>query len=45
MSLLNGKRGASIAAGKSPEAAATKAFKLPALKNKILEKILPKIKD
>ncbi|MDR1170791.1 MAG: hypothetical protein LBK97_08170 [Prevotellaceae bacterium] len=33
------------AAGKSPEAAATKAFKLPALKNRILEKILPKIKN
>jgi hypothetical protein len=33
------------AAGKSPEIAATKAFKLPALKEKILEKILPKIKN
>ncbi|MDR2126545.1 MAG: hypothetical protein LBP63_06935 [Prevotellaceae bacterium] len=32
-------------AGKSPEAAATKAFKLPALKDKILDKILPKIKN
>jgi hypothetical protein len=33
------------AAGKSPEIAATKAFKLPALKQKILEKILPKIRN
>jgi hypothetical protein len=33
------------AAGKSPEIAATKAFKLPALKEKILERILPKIKN
>jgi hypothetical protein len=33
------------AAGKTPEIAATKAFKLPALKEKILEKILPKIKN
>jgi hypothetical protein len=33
------------ATGKSPEIAATKAFKLPALKEKILEKILPKIKN
>jgi hypothetical protein len=33
------------AAGRSAEDAATKAFKLPALKNKILEKILPKIKN
>ncbi|MDR3245625.1 MAG: hypothetical protein LBT50_04260, partial [Prevotellaceae bacterium] len=32
-------------AGKSPEDAATKAFKLPALKEKVLEKILPKIKN
>jgi hypothetical protein len=32
-------------AGKSPEDAATKAFKLPALKNRILEKILNKIKN
>ncbi|MDR2383838.1 MAG: hypothetical protein LBD76_08175 [Prevotellaceae bacterium] len=33
------------ATGKTPEIAATKAFKLPALKEKILEKILPKIKN
>jgi hypothetical protein len=33
------------AAGRSPQDAATKAFKLPALKGKILEKILPKIKN
>jgi hypothetical protein len=33
------------AAGRTPEIAATKAFKLPALKEKILEKILPKIKN
>jgi hypothetical protein len=32
-------------AGKSPQDAAMKAFKLPALKNRILEKILPKIKN
>ena len=32
-------------AGRSPEDAATKAFKLPALKNKVLEKILSKIKN
>ena len=32
-------------AGKTPEIAATKAFKLPALKNMILEKIVPKIKN
>jgi hypothetical protein len=31
--------------GKSPEIAATRAFKLPALKEKILEKILPRIKN
>ncbi|MCL2597044.1 MAG: hypothetical protein FWD66_05175 [Paludibacter sp.] len=36
---------AAYAVGKTPEIAATKAFKLPALKNKILEKILPKIKN
>jgi hypothetical protein len=33
------------AAGKTPEIAATKAFKLPALSKKVLEKILPKIKN
>lgn len=33
------------AAGRSPEDAATKAFKLPALKNTIMDKILPAIKD
>jgi hypothetical protein len=33
------------AAGKSAEDAATKAFKLPALRDKILDKILPKIKN
>jgi hypothetical protein len=33
------------AAGKSPEDAATKAFKLPALKQKILEKVLSKMKN
>jgi hypothetical protein len=33
------------AAGKSPEDAASKAFKLPALKEKVLEKILQKIKN
>jgi hypothetical protein len=33
------------AAGKSAEIAATKAFKLPELREKILEKILPKIKN
>jgi hypothetical protein len=33
------------AAGKSYEDAATKAFKLPALKEKVLEKVLPKIKN
>ena len=33
------------AAGRSPEDSATKAFKLPALKNKVLGKILPKIKN
>ena len=33
------------ATGRSPEDAATKAFKLPELKNKVLEKILPKIKN
>jgi hypothetical protein len=33
------------AAGKTPETAATKAFKLPALKQKILDSILPKIKN
>ena len=32
-------------AGKTPEDAATKAFKLPELRKKVLEKILPKIKD
>ncbi|MCL2650269.1 MAG: hypothetical protein FWD60_04475 [Candidatus Azobacteroides sp.] len=32
-------------AGRNPEDAATKAFKLPELKNKVLEKILPKIKN
>jgi hypothetical protein len=32
-------------AGRNAEDAATKAFKLPALRNKILEKILPRIKD
>ena len=36
---------AAYASGKSPEDAATKAFKLPELKNKVLEKILPKIKE
>ena len=33
------------AAGRSAEDAATKAFKLPELKKKVLDKILPKIKD
>jgi hypothetical protein len=33
------------ASGKSPEDAATKAFKFPALREKVLEKILPKIKN
>lgn len=33
------------AAGKTPEIAATKAFKLPTLKQKILDNILPKIKN
>jgi hypothetical protein len=33
------------AAGKSPEEAATRAFKLPALREKVLEKVLPKIKN
>jgi len=33
------------AAGRSPEDAATKAFKKPELREKVLEKILPKIKD
>ncbi|MDR0970974.1 MAG: LPP20 family lipoprotein [Bacteroidales bacterium] len=33
------------ATGKSPEAAATKAFMLPELKNKVLKKILEKIKN
>jgi hypothetical protein len=33
------------AAGRSAQDAATKAFKLPALKEKVLEKVLPKIKD
>jgi hypothetical protein len=33
------------AAGRSPEDAAGKAFRLPALKAKVLEKILPKIKN
>jgi hypothetical protein len=33
------------AVGKSPEIAATRAFKLPILKQKILDKILPKIKN
>jgi hypothetical protein len=33
------------AAGRTPEIAATKAFKLPALKERILGKILPKIKN
>jgi hypothetical protein len=32
-------------AGKSAEDAATKAFKLPALKDKVLEQVLPKIKN
>jgi len=32
-------------AGRNPEDAATKAFKLPELKNIVLEKILPKIKN
>jgi hypothetical protein len=32
-------------AGRSAEDAATKAFKLPELKEKVLGKILPKIKD
>ena len=32
-------------AGKSPEDAGTKAFKLPELRQKVLNKILPKIKD
>lgn len=36
---------AAYAVGKTPEVAATKAFKLSALKNKILEQILPKIKN
>ena len=35
----------SYAAGKSPEDAATKAFKLPELKDKVMDKILPKIKN
>ena len=33
------------AVGRNPEDAATKAFKLPALKNKVMENILPKIKN
>jgi hypothetical protein len=33
------------AAGRSAQDAATKAFKLPTLKNKVLEKVLPKIKN
>jgi hypothetical protein len=33
------------AAGKSAQDAATKAFKLPALKEKVLEKVLPRIKN
>jgi hypothetical protein len=33
------------AAGRSPEDAATKAFKLPALKEKVMNLILPKLKD
>jgi len=33
------------AAGRNPEDAATKAFKKPELREKVLEKILPKIKD
>jgi len=36
---------AAYSAGRNPQDAATKAFKLPALKDMVLEKILPKIKD
>jgi hypothetical protein len=42
-SILNDPK--AYAAGRTPEIAASKAFKLPTLKEKILEKILPKIKN